>query len=278
MLYALAMPKLNDVVPKPETRVAILVDNSSSMLSLSKFVVDSFNEQLDSLRKIENQKITISLVFFDDNVDVRMFNSPLEEVKNLTYDDYRPAGMTALDDATGITIDKFRSLKDWQDENLSHLCVIITDGYGNLNKEYAKATVSSMIKDLQENGWTFTYLGANQNIERVAQDYNLHLGNTMSFDASKDGMLRSSAATTRGLGNYFQARAGGQRTISSFYSANEGDIMTDTNKIGMIVDGEEKKDLTDGKGQAKVKEMYDIHMGNADLNKNAVSVKDESKK
>jgi len=287
------MPALNDLVPKPETRVAILIDNSSSMESLSKFVVDTFNEQVDELKKFKDQKITTTLVFFDSGVDLRMVNVPLEDIKKLEYDEYQPNGLTALDDAIGITIDKFRYLKDWQDENVSHLFIIITDGYGNQNKEYSKATVSNMIKELQDKGWTFTYLGANQDIEKVARDYNLHAGNTMSFTPDAKGMKLSSQVTTKGLNNYMASRVDNVRASTSFYSdastevkhtprlekiLNIGKtIMKNDKKDKVAIEEEsEEKDLTNVVNEDSMK--YDIHMGNESLNAGAQAVKLEEKK
>lgn len=257
------MPTLNEVVPKPETRVAILVDNSSSMSRLSDFVVDSFNEQIDELSKVVDQKISVSLVFFDSDVDIRMFNVPLKEVPRLTLEDYRPCGMTALDDATGIAIDKFKTLPDWKDENLAHLIVIISDGNGNINKEYNKANVANMIKALQgDDGWTFTYLGANVDVEKIAKDYNLDIGNTMSYKVDdKNSLTRSRRATTAGLSSYFSARGGGLRTMDSFYEPGKnGDIMENGKNLENNEDGD-KKPLT----EAQKLDNVDIHMGNKSL-------------
>ena len=258
------MPKLEEVVPKPETRVSILVDNSSSMSSLSKFVVDSFNEQVDELRKVKDQKITVSLVFFDSYVNVKMFNVPLSEIQNLKPGDYKPSGMTALDDAIGITIGQFKNLDDWKDENISHLVVIITDGHGNVNKEFSQKNVANMIREGKNNGWTFTYLGANVNVEKVARDYNLDLGNTMSYQATGADMMRSSVATSKGLGGYFNARGRGERSVSAFYSggsAADGENILEQAKKATKTDILDDKDLTEAKEDGTV----DIHMGNKSL-------------
>lgn len=258
------MPKLDDLVPKPETRVAILVDNSSSMGSLSKFVVDTFNEQVDELRKVKDQKITVSLVFFDSDVDVRMFNVPLSEIENLKSGDYKPAGMTALDDAIGITVDKFKNLDDWKDEELSHLIVIITDGHGNVNKEFSQRNVANMISEGKNNGWTFTYLGANVNVEQVAKSYNLDLGNTMSYQASGVDMMRSSQATTRGLEGYFGARGRRERTVSSFYG---GDNILEKSKKKTDTDKDLTEEALDG--------TFDIHMGDKSLWEQSLEANDK---
>lgn len=257
------MPTLNEVKPKPKTRVALIVDKSGSMAHLSKFVVDTYNEQLAKLREnAEDQEITMTLVFFDSKVEVKCFNVPLSEVKDLAYEEYRTGTMTALNDAIGLTIDQFKGLEDFQDENVSHLCVVITDGYENDSKEYHQKTVANNIKMLQEDGWTFTYLGANVDVKKVAQDYNLHQGNTMSYSADASGVKYSSRMTSKGIGSYLGARTRGVRSVSSFYD--------NATNIGGILENDEN--LTENEKDA----TFDIHMGNADLNKNAVPLKVET--
>jgi hypothetical protein len=260
------MPRLNEILKQPETRVAIIIDNSSSMSPLSKFVVDSFNEQIDELKKIKNQKITVTLAFFSGQTDVKIFDKPIAEVQHLKHDEYKPNGMTALNDATGLIIDKFKQSTDPSKKDLSHLFVIITDGDENASKEYSQATVSNMIKTLQTEGWTFTYLGANQDLNKVVKNYNLHAGNTMEFQPTGASVRASTVNITRGLTNYFAGRESGIMMSDSFYSgAIAEDLKTEI-----------KTDTTSLTEPPKVE--YDIFMGNPSLNQNAVSITSPSKK
>jgi len=265
------MPKLNEILQQPETKVAIIIDNSSSMSPLSKFVVDSFNEQIDHLKKIKNQKITVTLAFFDSLTDIRIFDKPIEEFHHLKHEEYRPNGMTALNDATGLIIDKFKQTSDPSKKDLSHLFVIITDGAENASKEYSQVSVSNMIKTLQSEGWTFTYLGANQDLNKVAKTYNLPVGNTMAFNATGDSVMASSVNLTRGLSNYFIGREKGIVMSDSFYSDVVAEDSATKPKIEIkIHDGSSLTDAT--------KVEYDIFMGSPNLNQNAVSVTSPSKK
>lgn len=45
-----------------------------------------------------------------------------------------------------------------------------------------------MIDELKENGWTFTYIGANHDVEKIAMS--ISITNTMKFDASVHGTTR----------------------------------------------------------------------------------------
>lgn len=260
------MPKLNDLVPKQTTRVAILLDKSDSMRSLAKFAVDTYNEQLSALRANQKeQDVSITLIFFDSDVEVKCFNEPLSVAKNLDYDEYKPATMTAMCDAIGVAIAKFRALKDCNDENVSHLIVIITDGQENSSKEFHKKTIANNIKDLQKSGgWTFTFLGANVNVEEMAKEYNFDVGNTMSYKATADGMRYSSQATSRGIGNYLGLRSQGVRNMASFYS------------------GEQKNDVLSNDLLTEVKDddklSFDIHMGNEDVWNQAVEANEKLQK
>lgn len=250
------MPTLSELTPKPETRVAIIVDKSGSMSSLSKFAVDTYNEQLAELRKnSKDQRITISLIFFDSDVEIKYFNESLAVAQDLKYEEYQTGTMTALNDAVGVTIDKFKALDGCQDENVSHLVVIITDGHENASKEYHQKTIANNIDLLQKDGWTFTYLGANVDVKKVAQDYNLNLGNTMSYQPTADGLRASSVVTSKGLGNYFGARTRGVRASTSFYAGDdltpvdEADSVVE-NKIEINIDAQE---LADAIKESKIK-------------------------
>lgn len=259
------MPKLQDIVPKPKTRVAFIIDRSGSMRDLSKFVVDTFNEQLQELqRNAENQEITVSVVFFDSIIDIRSFDVPLSDIKTMEYDEYKTGASTALNDAIGTTIDKIRVLDDSQDDNVSHLMIIITDGYENASKEYSQSTISNYIKDLQETNWTFTYQGANVDVGKVAQQYNFDLGNTVSYSATADGLRLSSEKTSRGIGKFMQARTSGKIKTSSFYEENKDEELFES------LVGDEKNDKEE-------EAAYDIHMGNKSLWEQAIEANEKLK-
>lgn len=204
-----------------KTRVAIILDRSSSMDSIRGETISAFNEQVDAIRKgSEEMDTRVSLVTFATGVDDPViWNKPVDSLKKLTKADYQPNGMTSMYDAVGLTIDKLRALPEAEDKNTSFLVVIISDGFENNSKEYNSELISSRVKKLQDSErWTFTYLGANQDLAQVAKDTGIHLDNMMTFEANSAGVLRASAINSDATSTYFSARAIGATATAGFYS------------------------------------------------------------
>ena len=71
---------------------------------------------------------------------------------------------------------------------------IITDGLENASKEYTGYAVKHLVEDLKREGWTFTYMGANQDSVEVA--FNLSIRNARNFDYTHHGTMAGMAKET----------------------------------------------------------------------------------
>jgi len=78
---------------------------------------------------------------------------------------------------------------------------IITDGYENASKEYTGAAVKKLVEKLKGEGWTFTYMGANQDSVEVA--FNLSIRNSRNFEATSSGTARVMGKDTSTRMNFF---------------------------------------------------------------------------
>ena len=89
----------------------------------------------------------------------------IKSVPSLSRDNYRPQGWTNLYDAIGETIIN----TDKRIRELDHvpavLFVIITDGEENSSRTHTLDSVKNLIKAREEDGWTFIYMGANQDVD-----------------------------------------------------------------------------------------------------------------
>ena len=72
----------------------------------------------------------------------------------MTKETYQPRGSTALLDAIG------RCIKECTVNNPT--VIILTDGLENTSHTYTNAHVKDLIEQKTTDGWTFVYLGANQ--------------------------------------------------------------------------------------------------------------------
>jgi hypothetical protein len=68
------------------------------------------------------------------------------------------------------------------------LLTVITDGEENSSKEYNRGAIKKLVEDCKSQGWIFAYIGANQDIEKVAAT--ISITNTLSFAASPTGSTK----------------------------------------------------------------------------------------
>ena len=169
----------------------IILDKSGSMSSIARQAIDGVNETIGSIRSAQeknpDQKHMVTLVAFCGcEMKVIYDNVPVAEAKTLTDKDYRPCCMTPLYDAVGSTITRIHSLKSSDDNSLA-LVTIITDGYVNASREFTLTALKSLIDSYKEQGWQFTYIGADHDVEQVA--YTLNIDHSMQFDKDEEGTI-----------------------------------------------------------------------------------------
>lgn len=206
---------------KPKTRIAIILDRSSSMGALAEVAVHGFNQQVKSiLETSKDQDVRVSLVTFSSTVDAPQYwNESVERMKALEPKEYQPYGNTALYDAVGSTIEKLSKLPEASDQDTAFLVVVISDGDENYSRTYTSQALASLIGVLQ-NGkrWTFTYVGANQDLSKVSEKLNIPLGNTVSFAATMDGYSVMQSTHNTATAHYLRSRSAGVTASSSFYT------------------------------------------------------------
>ena len=171
----------------------IILDESGSMASIYEQALGGANETIQTIRAAQasaaDQKQFLTFVTFDsgDRESVRTIidTMPIAQVKDLTKDDYRPNGCTPLYDAMGKSL---TALEQKVTEDDQVLVTIITDGMENSSREYSGAAVCEIVKRLRAKGWTFVYIGANQDAVEVAKSMNID--NAMNFQATHEDTRR----------------------------------------------------------------------------------------
>jgi Mg-chelatase subunit ChlD len=132
------------------------------------------------------QKHFVTLVMFNsEHVNTVLDLAPASAIRLLTDKDYQPNCGTPLYDAMGNSLSKLRRQLDTEKKN-QVLVTIITDGYENTSKEYSGITIKKMVEELRASGWVFTYIGANQDVDAVADSFSIN--NRMSFYADEAGV------------------------------------------------------------------------------------------
>lgn len=182
----------------------LILDESGSMSSIEKQAVDSVNETLQSVRsaqkKYEDQEHYVSFVTFNsDGIKTVLDRVEAKSVEDITRAQFNPACCTPLYDAIGKSITE---LKKSVAENDKVLVTIITDGYENDSKEYNQASIKSLTEKLEKAGWTFAYIGANQ--DATAVSHGLGIKNALNFEATICGTMSMSRKLTASRARWFE--------------------------------------------------------------------------
>ena len=148
---------------KELTELVFILDRSGSMAGLETDTIGGFNAMLAKQRK-EPGEAFVSTVLFDNETEVIHDRAPLDQVKDLTQEQYYVRGCTALLDAVGGAIRHIGNVHRYarkEDVPEKTLFIITTDGMENASHRYTCPQVRRMIQEKQRKGWEFLFLGAN---------------------------------------------------------------------------------------------------------------------
>ena len=171
------------------TELVFILDASGSMAPLRADTIGGFNTMLGKQRDAEGTAY-VSTVMFSDSSRVVHDRKKLEEVPDLTENDYEPMGCTALYDAVGDAIKHIQNIHKYarsEDVPDKTLFVITTDGMENASRRYKAAEVKKLISKQQEKGWEFIFLGANIDAAAAAADIGISEERAVNYKPSGVG-------------------------------------------------------------------------------------------
>ena len=145
--------------------VIFLVDKSGSMSHRVKDTIQGFNSFVDDLRT-KNPDSTLSLYMFNSKCECSFSDVPIADVKDLTDKEYRPLGGTALFDAMGEILTKYKDGK----------FIILTDGYENDSEYFTQKAVKKLIANTN---MIVTYIGAD-----VEQSVSMGIIRSIHYDGN----------------------------------------------------------------------------------------------
>ena len=209
------------------TKIVCILDRSGSMGSIIDESINSFNHFLEEQKKIDVDEATLTVALFDDQYELLYDDVSLKSVEKITKDEWMPRGLTALYDAIGKTINKVREKVN--DEDKVIVC-IVTDGLENASQKYNNNQIKSLIKELENKGWGFVYLAANQDAMAVGGSFGIHAGNTYTYTADVTGVQNMSATLTNTVSNYrMSTTVNGDNLIKTVDNANAKSESKDNN-------------------------------------------------
>lgn len=182
--------RLREDEGKKATLINFILDETGSMYECLKSTISGFNEYVDTLKHEAQEKaspIRMSLTKFNSlKVDVVYTAKKIDEVPHLTLETYQPNALTPLFDAIAETV-KFVDVELKEKKKFKILCVIMTDGQENASRKFNKTTISELIKNKEEEGWSFVFLGANQDAWEAGGEIGIAQGNIATYTASNVG-------------------------------------------------------------------------------------------
>lgn len=181
------------------THIAMLLDRSGSMASIRAATIEGFNAFVAEQRSAAG-RATLTLAQFDDRYEEVYRDRDIADVPPLELE---PRGTTALLDSIGRLIsDTTATLERLPaDERPSTVMIgIMTDGHENASREFSHAAIKALITERESvAGWTFLYLGANQDAIEVGASLGIDRDRSLTYDgaAAPSAYRAASAAISR---------------------------------------------------------------------------------
>ena len=153
-----------------QTELVFILERGGSMSGLGSDTIGGFNGMLTQHRS-EGGDVLVSTVLFDHEHEVVHDRVRIADVPALTSKEYYTRGCTALLDAMGDAIHHIKNVHKYarpEDRPARTMFIITTDGMENSSTRYTADQVRAMVKQQEEAGWAFVFLGANIDAVEVA--------------------------------------------------------------------------------------------------------------
>ena len=177
-----------------------ILDRSGSMRGKEADTVGGINAMLNEVKskKTEDDIVRVSLKLFDHEEELKWRRIPLEEVTELSQEEFVPRGQTALLDALGHTLAYFMEMKLVEPAAYDTcLMYVATDGLENASRQYNRQRIKELIQSAETTyGIKVIYLGANQDAILEANNIGIAPGQAINYAEDPD----STEAVYRAVG------------------------------------------------------------------------------
>ncbi len=175
---------------KDLTELVFILDRSGSMAGLESDTIGGFNSLLEKQKREEGEAL-ISVVLFDDQIEVLYDRAPVAKAEPMNDRQYYVRGCTALLDALGGAIHHIANVHKYareEDRPAKTMFVITTDGLENASRKYTFETVRNMVaREREKYGWEFLFLGADMDAIQVAARFGIRSDRAVTFEKDSVG-------------------------------------------------------------------------------------------
>jgi len=203
-----------------QSNIIILLDRSGSMQSIASDVRGSIQNFILEQQK-QKDSCVLTLIQFDSQNDQEIIFKQ-QDISKIKYDptSFSPRGMTPLWSAIGKAIDSHKDIP--KDEKV--VFVIVTDGQNNIFGEYSSEKVKELVKEKENNGWVFVYLGANVDAFAEGNSMGLSACNTVSYNQTSKSVKKGINKLSDKVSSYRSIRGPGGQSVMSFSEEDREDI------------------------------------------------------
>lgn len=170
----------------------------------------------------DKEALVTFVQFNGDRVKVAHSAVPAGDIPALDRNSYIPASITPLYDAIGKTIRDLEKTiaADGDKKKPLVLVMIITDGQENNSSEFTRDSIFALIKRKTEEGWTFTFMGANQDAWAAGGQMGIPTGNIAQFTATHVG-TKGAFSRMAFASNAYASTAHEGVAVTDFYAGSD---------------------------------------------------------
>ena len=184
---------------------SFLIDRSGSMSGLVGDVIGGYNQFVENQRNIQaTGECAFTAVQFDSDEPFKVIHdaAPIGSVPAMTYADYQPRGLTPLLDALGNLIKTIEKRIAASIVPEDQIVVVFTDGLENASSEWTREALFKLITEKENEGWTFNFMGANQDSYETGRGLGFKSNNTANFTPDGRGTKAAFDGVNRAMSEY----------------------------------------------------------------------------
>lgn len=200
--------------------MVFILDRSGSMAGLETDTMGGFNSLIKKQKGIDG-KCFVTTVLFDHEIVTLHDRLSLEDVPEMTGEDYSVRGSTALIDAIGATVEHIENIHKYartEDVPGNTTFVIITDGYENASRRFSSEQVKEKIEKKKKDGWEFLFIGANIDAVETAKHFGIAENRAVDYCADSMGTETVYECLSDNIGELRAAPCRARRTFSDNWS------------------------------------------------------------
>ena len=246
------------------TRIAILLDTSSSMRPIKGPALDSFNAINQSIQDNAKagQKTMVSLWTFGSRITEKFVGKDASILRFIQDHEYRTdEGSTRLNDALITAAQSLNQQVDLLNDEEACLVICVTDGGENASSNPSKQ-VKSMFERLQKTGtWTVVLQVPPGMRKSAAETYGIPIDNVREWEQTRRGAQEMGESTTMGLSAYYDVRRSGGRSVEKFFATADLSKVSDADLKSLTDVSHQFKELKINKGEIAIRDFVQAETG-----------------